>query len=75
MPRHTGLESFRVYTCQSTHVIHVPLDHGPAFQAFLRSHEVEAAVCPAPPMRYDRIEVQRDISAGDLQAIIDQRPR
>ncbi len=69
------VEELKVFPAGDQFVIHVADGRGEELRAHLASHGIRSLVSPPAQTPYERVEVERDVDAEALQAIVDQWER
>ena len=64
-----------LFGVEGKQVIHVPAGQGEGLRVHLHAHGIESAVSPLATAPYDRVEVEGDVSAETLQALVDHWAR
>ena len=64
-----------VYPAGDQLVIHVPNGRGEELRLHLESHGIRSRVSPPAETPFERLEVEGDVDANDLQAIVDEWER
>ena len=68
----TIIEQRKVYVVGNRLVIHVANGRGEELRLHLASHGLDSAVSPAAETDFERVEIQGDLGAEIIQAIVDQ---
>jgi hypothetical protein len=74
MRAHDG-EELKVITDGGRQAVRVPSGRGEELRHHLASHGINARVSPAAGAAFERLEVEGDVHADVLQAIVDQWER
>ncbi len=69
------VENLKVYPAGDQLVIHVPNGRGEDLRVHLAFHGVRAKVSPPAQTPFERLEVEGDVDAVALQALVDQWDR
>jgi hypothetical protein len=69
------VEELKVYPAGKQMVIHVPSGRGEELRIHLESHGVRSKVSPTAETLFERLEVEGEVDAETLQAIVDQWER
>jgi hypothetical protein len=69
------VEELKVYPAGHQLVVHVPPGRGEELRLHLASHGVRSKVSPPAAAPYERLEVEPDLSADEIQAIVDEWER
>ena len=66
------VEELTVYPAGDQWVVHVPNGGGEGLRAHLEAHGVQSKVIPPAVTLVERLEVEGDVDAARLQALVDQ---
>jgi hypothetical protein len=69
------IEELKVLPAGKQMVIHVPQGRGEELRLHLESHGVRSKVSPPAETPFERLEVEGDVDAEALQALVDQWER
>ena len=64
-----------VYPAGDQLVVHVPNGRGEELRLHLEAHGIRSRVSPPAETSFERLEVEGDVDANALQAIVDQWER
>jgi hypothetical protein len=71
----SDVEELKVYPVGDQKVIHVPNGRGEELRLHLEAHGIRSIVSPPAETPYERLEVEGDVDAVALQAILDKWER
>ena len=74
MRTHDG-EELKVFTDGGRQAVRVPYGRGEELRHHLASHGINAKVSPAAGTPFERLEVEGDVHADVLQALVDKWER
>jgi hypothetical protein len=69
------VDELTVYPAGDQKVIHVPNGRGEELRLHLESHGIRSKVSPPAETPYERLEVEGDVDALALQALLDKWER
>ncbi|MBI1918204.1 MAG: hypothetical protein HYS12_26225 [Planctomycetes bacterium] len=69
------VEELTVYPAGDQLVVHVPNGRGEELRLHLEAHGIRSQVSPPAETTFERLEVEGDVDADALQAIVDQWER
>jgi hypothetical protein len=70
-----AVEDLKVYPIGDQMVIHVPNGRGEELRLHLESHGIHSKVSPPAETTFERVEVEGNVDAETLQALVDQWER
>jgi hypothetical protein len=70
-----AVEDLKVYPAVDQLVIHVPSGRGEELRVHLASHGIHSKVSPPAQTPFQRLEVEGDVDAETLQAVVDEWER
>ena len=69
------LKNLKVYPAGDQMIVHVANGRGEELRVHLESHGIYSKVSPAAETPFERVEVEGDVGAETLQALVDQWER
>ena len=71
----SDVKVLKVYPAGDQKVVHVPNGRGEELRLHLEAHGIHSQVSPPAATPYERLEVEGDVDAVTLQALVDKWER